>query len=161
MTLGDSFVALLAITAIEAALFVVGIHGPALLAALILPVYTSMQFQNTAAAHAHLPLPHIVVVSTFLFVFPGGAGATLPLVLLLLRSPVARLKRFAYATLAPSLLNVNEPVIFGLPLAYNPVLAVPFVLAPVALACTTYAAHGAGPGRAADLLRAVVASRRW
>ncbi len=142
--LGDSFAALLAITAIESALFVVGIHGPALLAALILPVYATMQFQNTAAAHAHLPLPHIVVVSTFLFVFPGGAGATLPLVLLLLRSPVARLKRFGYATLAPSLINVNEPVIFGLPVAYNPVLAVPFVLAPVALACTTYGALALG-----------------
>jgi PTS system cellobiose-specific IIC component len=143
-TLGDSFVALLAITAIESLLFVVGIHGPALLAAIVLPIYVDLQVQNTAAAHAHQPLPHLVVVSTFLFVFPGGAGATLPLVLLLLRSRVPRLKKIAYATLVPSLLNVNEPVIFGLPLAYNPALAVPFILAPVALACTTYAALGLG-----------------
>jgi PTS system cellobiose-specific IIC component len=143
-TLGDSFVALLVITAIEAALFLVGIHGPALLAALVLPLYTELQFQNTSAAHAHEPIPHVVVVSTFLLVFPGGAGATLPLVLLLLRSRVARLKKFALATLLPSLFNVNEPVIFGLPLAYNPTLAVPFVVAPVVLACTTYAALALG-----------------
>ena len=76
--------------------------------------------------------------------FPGGAGATLPLVLLLLRSRVPRLRTFAYATILPSLFNINEPVIFGLPLAYNPVLAVPFVLAPVVLACTTYAAIALG-----------------
>jgi PTS system cellobiose-specific IIC component len=143
-TLGDSFVALALITAVEAMLWVVGIHGPALLAALVLPVYLRLQFENTHAFTHHEPIPHIVVVSTFLFVFPGGAGATLPLVVLLLRSRVARLRKFAYATILPSLINVNEPVIFGLPLAYNPVLAVPFVVAPVALACTTYAAMAFG-----------------
>ena len=143
-TLGDSFAALLLITAIEAALWLVGIHGPALLAAIVLPVYAGLQAENTAAQLHHEALPHIVVVSTFLFVFPGGAGATLPLVLLLLRSRVARLRTFAYATVVPSLFNINEPVLFGLPLVYNPVLAVPFVLAPTALACTTYGAMALG-----------------
>jgi len=139
-TLGDTFAALVLITAIEALLWLVGIHGPALLAALVVPVYLQLQAQNADALAHHQPIPHVVVVSTFLFVFPGGAGATLPLVALLLRSRVARLRKFAYATILPSLINVNEPVIFGLPLAYNPVLAVPFVVAPVVLACTTYAA---------------------
>jgi PTS system cellobiose-specific IIC component len=123
---------------------VFGIHGPALLAAIVLPVYMNLQFVNTAAHAHHDAIPHIVVVSTFLFVFPGGAGATLPLVLLLLRSRVPRLRTFAFATLLPSLINVNEPVIFGLPLAYNPVLAVPFVVAPIVLSCTTYAAMAIG-----------------
>ena len=143
-TLGDSFVALVLITAIEALLWLFGIHGPALLAAIVVPVYLNLQFQNTSAFGHHEPIPHIVVVSTFLFVFPGGAGATLPLIVLLLRSRVRRLRSFAYATIVPSLFNVNEPVIFGLPLAYNPVLAVPFVAAPVALACTTYGAMALG-----------------
>jgi cellobiose PTS system EIIC component len=143
-TLGDSFGALALITAIEAMLWLVGIHGPAMLAALVFPVYLRMQLQNTAAHAHHDPIPHIVVVSTFLFAFPGGAGATLPLVALLLRSRVARLRKFAYATILPSLINVNEPVIFGLPLAYNPVLAVPFVVAPVVLSCTTYVAMALG-----------------
>lgn len=169
-TLGDSFGALLAITAIESALFVVGIHGPALLAAIVLPVYVDLQVQNTAAAHAHQPLPHLVVVSTFLFVFPGGAGATLPLVLLLLRSRVPRLKKIAYATLVPSLLNINEPVIFGLPLAYNPALAVPFILAPVVLSCTTYGALALGligrpiyyvPSTVPPLLNVFLATFDW
>jgi len=143
-TLGDSFVALVLITGIEAALWVVGIHGPALLAALVLPVYLRLQFENTGALAHHEALPHVVVVSTFLFVFPGGAGATLPLVVLLLRSRVARLRKFAYATILPSIVNINEPVIFGLPIAYNPVLAVPFVVAPIVLSCTTYAALALG-----------------
>ena len=143
-TLGDSWLALVLITGIESALWLVGIHGPALFAAIVLPVYLTLQAANAAAAGRHEPIPHIVVVSTFLFVFPGGAGATLPLVLLLLRSRVRRLRTFAFATLVPSLLNVNEPVMFGLPVAYNPVLAVPFVLAPIVLSTLTYVALALG-----------------
>jgi len=146
--MGDSFAALLALTAIQSALWVVGIHGAAMLAALVLPVYTDLQFQNTAAAHAHAPLPHLVVVSTFLWVFPGGGGATLPMVLLLLRSRVPRLRRVAVATVVPSLLNANEPVMFGLPVAFNPILAVPFVLAPSVLATITWLALHFGLVRA-------------
>jgi PTS system cellobiose-specific IIC component len=146
--LGDSFAALFIITGIEAVLFLFGIHGPALLAALVLPVYLNLQFVNAEAAIHHEPLPHIVVVSTFLFVFPGGAGATLPLVLILMFSNVARLRKFAFATILPSLINLNEPVVFGLPLVYNPILGIPFVLAPLALVCTTYAALALGFVRA-------------
>lgn len=143
-TLGDSFVALALITAIEAALWVVGIHGPALLAAIVLPAYYQLQFQNTDAHLHHAPLPHVVAVSTFMFVFPGGSGATLPLVVLMLRSRLSRLRKLAYASVVPAIFSINEPVIFGLPIAYNPVLAVPFVAAPVALACITYAAMALG-----------------
>ena len=169
-TLGDSFAALVVLTAVEALLWLVGIHGPALLAALVVPVYLHLQLQNTDAFAHRLPLPHTVVVSTFLFVFPGGAGATLPLVVLLLRSRVRRLRTFAYATILPSLININEPVIFGLPLAYNPVLAVPFVVVPVVLASLTYAALALGwvarpafyvPATVPVLLNAVLATLDW
>jgi len=143
-TLGDGFVALAVIVVVETVLWVVGIHGPALLAAIVLPVYLKLQAENSAAYAQHAPIPHLVVTSTFLFVFPGGAGATLPLVVLLLRSRVARLRTFAYAAFGPSLIGVNEPIMFGLPLAYNPVLAVPFVVGPLLFACTTYAALSLG-----------------
>jgi PTS system cellobiose-specific IIC component len=142
--LGDSFAALVIITAVETVLFLIGVHGPALLAALVLPVYINLQFANTAAYAHHEPLPHLVVVSTFLYVFPGGCGATLPLIVLLLRSRVPRLRTFARATIVPSLISTNEPVMFGLPLVYNPVLGIPYVLAPLVLCCTTYAALALG-----------------
>ncbi len=142
--LGDSFTALVIITAVESVLFLFGIHGPALLAALVLPVYINLQFANTAAYAHHQPIPHLVVVSTFLYVFPGGCGATLPLIVLLLRSRVPRLRTFARATIVPSLISTNEPVMFGLPLVYNPVLGIPYVVAPLVLCGTTYAAMALG-----------------
>ncbi|GAC1567800.1 MAG: hypothetical protein NVS2B3_07950 [Vulcanimicrobiaceae bacterium] len=143
-TLGDSLYALLIITFVETLLWTIGIHGPALLAAVVLPVYINLQVQNTEAMARGEALPHIVTVSMFLFVFPGGAGATFPLVLLLLRSRVKRVRTIAYATLVPSLANANEPLMFGLPLVLDPVLGVPFVVAPLVLAVVSYYAVALG-----------------
>ncbi len=142
--LGDSYPALLAIVFVETALWCVGIHGPALLAGVVTPVYLSLQAENTHAFAAHLPLPHIVVVSLFLFVFPGGAGATLPLAALLALSKIPRLRRIGRATLPFALVNANEPLLFTLPIVANPFLVLPFVGIPMLLASITYAAVSAG-----------------
>ncbi|MBV8688464.1 MAG: PTS sugar transporter subunit IIC [Candidatus Eremiobacteraeota bacterium] len=139
-SLGDTYAALLGITVVETALWIAGIHGPATLAAIVTPVYLTLQLQNTAAFSNHAPLPHLVVVSTFLFVFPGGAGATLPLVILMLFTRAARLKNVARLTILPAIFNLNEPLLFGLPVVFNPFLCVPFVLAPAVLATITYLA---------------------
>jgi PTS system cellobiose-specific IIC component len=138
--LGDSLAAVLFIMLIQQLLWLVGIHGPALLAPVVMPVYLGLQSEDMAALARGEAIPHLVVTSFFLFNSPGGAGATLPLVLLLLRSPVQRLRTVAYAALVPTIFNTNEPVTLGLPIVFNPVLAVPFVLAPLLLSVTTYAA---------------------
>lgn len=142
--LGDSYLALLLITVIETALWTAGVHGPALLAGIVTPVYLFLQQQNTTAFDHHQPLPHIVVVSVFLFVFPGGAGATLPLAVMFAFSRIARLRRVGRLALGPSLFNINEPLLFGVPLILNPFFAVPFVLAPAVLATITYLAMWLG-----------------
>lgn len=136
--LGDSAGALFAIVIAETLLWLVGIHGPAALAAIVTPVYLTLQAQNTAAYAQHRPLPHIVVVSLFLFVFPGGAGAVLPLAFFLLFARTERLRNIARATILPAIFNLSEPLLFGLPIVANPFLAIPFVLAPLLTAATTY-----------------------
>ncbi|MDQ2872061.1 MAG: PTS transporter subunit EIIC [Candidatus Eremiobacteraeota bacterium] len=142
--LGDTYVALMLITLIETLLWTIGIHGPATVAAIVTPVYFTLQLQNTDAYGHHQPLPHIVVVSLFLFVFPGGAGATLPLSFVLLFSRVQRLRKIARLTIVPAIFNINEPLLFGLPIVFNPFLAVPFIVAPLVLATMTYAAVAYG-----------------
>lgn len=138
--LGDTYAALLIIVVVETLLWSIGMHGPALLAAVVTPVYLTLQTQNSAAFAHHEPLPHIVVVSLFLFVFPGGAGATLPLAVLLALSRVPRLRVIGRATILPALINTNEPLLFGVPVVLNPFLIPPFVLVPILLATTTYVA---------------------
>jgi cellobiose-specific phosphotransferase system component IIC len=142
--LGDTYLALMVIVAIETILWTAGVHGPAMLAAIVTPVYLTMQMQNTHAFTLHAPLPYIVVVSLFLFVFPGGAGATLPLAALLAISHVPRLRRVGRATIVPALFNLNEPLLFAAPVVFNPYLVLPFVGAPLVLATVTYAAVAAG-----------------
>jgi len=44
----------------------------------------------------------------------------------------------------PALFNINEPLIFGAPVVMNPTLAVPFLLAPLLCALTTWAAMQLG-----------------
>jgi lactose/cellobiose-specific phosphotransferase system IIC component len=68
------------------------------------------------------------------FVHLGGSGATLGLMLALFI--VAREgphRRIARMSLLPSLFNINELLIFGLPIALNPMFLMPFLLAPVVL----------------------------
>jgi cellobiose-specific phosphotransferase system component IIC len=142
--LGDTYVALIAIVLAQTLLWTAGVHGPAVLATIVTPIYLTMQMQNTHAYAAHAPLPFAVVTSTFLFVFPGGSGATLPLAALLAFSRIARLRRVGRATLLPAIFNINEPLIFGTPIVFNPYLVIPFVAAPFALATVTYAATAAG-----------------
>jgi PTS system cellobiose-specific IIC component len=142
--LGDTYTALLLITIAETLLWLVGIHGPAMLAAIVTPIYVTLQMQNTAAYAAHRPLPHLVVVSLFLFVFPGGAGATLPLAAMLAASKAERLRKIGRVSVIPAIFNISEPLLFGLPIVFNPFLAVPFVLVPVTLATITYLAVAYG-----------------
>ncbi|HEX3670722.1 MAG TPA: PTS transporter subunit EIIC [Candidatus Cybelea sp.] len=142
--LGDTYLALIIIVAIETILWTAGVHGPAMLAAIVTPVYLTMQMQNTHAFTVHAPLPYVVVVSLFLFIFPGGAGATLPLAALLALSRVPRLRRVGRATFLPSLFNLNEPLLFAAPVVFNPHLVLPFVGAPLVLATVTYGAVALG-----------------
>jgi PTS system cellobiose-specific IIC component len=142
--LGDTYVALLVIVFIETLLWTAGVHGPAMLAAIVTPVYLTMQLQNTHAFTLHAPLPYIVVVSLFLFVFPGGAGATLPLAALFAISAVPRLRRVGRMTLVPALFNLNEPLLFAAPVVFNPHLVIPFVAAPLVLSTVTYVAVASG-----------------
>lgn len=57
----------------------------------------------------------------------GGIGATLPLVIMMaFMARSQRLKAIGRVSLVPSIFNINEPVVFGAPIAFNPILMVPF-----------------------------------
>jgi cellobiose-specific phosphotransferase system component IIC len=168
--LGDTYLALIVIVVVQTLLWTIGLHGPALLAAFVTPVYLALQAQNTAAYQSHLPLPHIVVVSLFLFIFPGGAGSTLPLAALLALSRVSRLRTIGRATIVPAFFNANEPLLFGVPVVLNPFLVPPFIIAPLVLATTTYSAVALGwigraiyyvPSSIPTLASTVIATLDW
>lgn len=68
------------------------------------------------------------------FVLMGGSGNTLSLFLaLLLFSKRRNNKRLACYSALPMIFNVNEILVFGLPIVFNPLLLIPFVLTPIVL----------------------------
>lgn len=71
------------------------------------------------------------------FIMMGGTGATLSLALLLLTAKSKGLKSLGKASLLPSLMNINEPVMFGC-IVWNPLLMIPSLLCAIALPITTF-----------------------
>lgn len=83
------------------------------------------------------------------FVLPmanlGGAGATIGLAILLaFRAKSEYGSKLGKAILAPSIFNINEPVIFGVPIVLNPILMIPFIFAPMVLATIAWFATKLG-----------------
>lgn len=136
----DSLLGAWTVVLADGAMWLFGVHPVAILGALK-PVWLSMLTENMAARADGLPLPHVATREFFLwFVWQGGSGGTLALALLLARARSRALRGVGRLGLVPSLFNVNEPILFGLPVVMNPRLAVPFLAAPLATATTTYLA---------------------
>lgn len=122
--------------------WVLGIHGPAIMSPVIRPIWDMTIAENMevfAAGTAAGALPNMFT-EQFLqwFIWIGGAGATLALVCLFLRSKSKYIKSLGKLCLIPGIFNINEPVIFGAPIVMNPILAIPFVVAPIIMTIVSY-----------------------
>lgn len=75
----------------------------------------------------------------------GGAGITLGLVIaMLIVAKTSRLKAMSKLSAVPSLFNINEPIVFGLPIMFNPLLLIPVTLAPIISVLIAYFAMAIG-----------------
>lgn len=109
-----------------------GVHGNMVCYVGMLSVIQTMTSENLAAFAAGINCPH-PEWAAFSFVLLGGAGATLSLNLLMV-SPLCKSKQFktlGKLALPSSLFNISEPMTFGTPIIMNPILFVPFVVAPI------------------------------
>ncbi|MGL5575899.1 MAG: PTS sugar transporter subunit IIC [Sarcina sp.] len=118
-----------------------GLHGSNILAPIISAVLLPLTEANMAAVQAGATPEHIIN-SQFLdsFVNMGGSGTTIALLIAIYIAGRKSKTQMMIAKLgtAPGLFNINEPVIFGMPLVLNPIYLVPFVLAPLASALIAY-----------------------
>lgn len=109
-------------------LWTLGIHGDLTIGIVLQPIWTSNLTANAQAAAQGQPLPWIYTDLFRTYVVPGGSGATLPLAFYLTRSKSARLRRVGWLGIWPGIFNINEPITFGTPVIFNPVLAIPFIV---------------------------------
>ena len=107
-----------------------GIHGTMILVPVIMPLGIQAAVAN-AAAYAAGGYDALVFYPVALFgsmAICGGTGNTLPLCIFGLRAKSEQIKAVAKIGLVPGWFGINEPVTFGMPIMYNPILCIPYVL---------------------------------
>lgn len=68
----------------------------------------------------------------------GGIGATLALNFMFLFSKSKKLRTLGKVCIGPGLFSINEPILYGAPMVYNPILLIPMLLCAVAGSVITW-----------------------
>lgn len=130
----DTLPGLLVIMLLIHALWSVGVHGANIIGSLTTAIALSNMAENALGGN-YLFAGELQNA----FIIAGGSGATLGLtVLMLCFAKSEQLKAVGKAEIACSIFNINEPLLFGLPIVYNPSMIIPFILAPMASAAATW-----------------------
>lgn len=123
----------MAYSALIQALWFFGAHGPNLLFSVEESVLAPAALANLSA-HIQGTGPELILTKTFFDAFTriGGSGSTLCLILAILwKSRDGGARKICLISLMPALCNVNEPLIYGIPLILNPTYFIPFFITPV------------------------------
>jgi PTS system cellobiose-specific IIC component len=125
---GTSYIGTMVAVFVEHILWSLGLHGSSIV---IFPIFEPMWIENV---QENLNGARHIVTQPFYEngIWIGGSGATLPAVVYMLVFAKSKLlKQVGRIGIAPGIFNINEPVTFGLPIVLNPVLMIPFFLAPM------------------------------
>lgn len=114
-------------------LWFIGVQGQHFLYAIDVEYYGAFAAANEAAAlHGAAPLYIINHTANNIYLFLGGTGSVFALLLAIFcfsRNPATRM--LAKIACVPTLFNISEILVFGLPIIMNPLFLVPFFLAPL------------------------------
>ncbi|MEG0365373.1 MAG: PTS transporter subunit EIIC [Coprobacillus sp.] len=124
-----------------------GLHGGLLMGPINTVVFGELMPANIAAFAANEAIPNFFVGVPFFEVFTkmGGGGNVLALIVaVLVVAKTSEYREVAKIGLVPSLFNISEPVVFGLPIVFNPILVIPFLIAPLVCYSIAYFASAIG-----------------
>lgn len=119
-----------------------GIHGSNLLFGVATYLFERGMAVNMAL-DAMGKQPTEIYTKTFIdtFILCGGSGATLCLLAALLleasENKKSNNRHIFKLSIFSSIFNINEPLLFGLPLVFNPIMVIPFVLVPILFLITS------------------------
>lgn len=116
-----------------------GIHGSMTVLPIFMPIFLGYLGENTAAIEAGKEVPHMINFGLFDLANLGGSGATLGLVtVMFFFAKSNRYKSFSKVVFPAGIFGVNEPVVFGMPIMFNVILLIPFLLVPVIIVTLGY-----------------------
>ena len=143
---GGTLPGVLVIMLVAQVFWVVGIHGNNLVAAVKEPLLLPLILENMEAFEKGAEIPNIVSL-TFSQVFMEytGSGVTIGLLIcIFIFSKRADNRAVAKLSISPALFNINETVTFGIPVVMNPIIAIPFIVAPLVSGVIAYALTSIG-----------------
>lgn len=135
--LGQNVGSVIVLSIVSTLLWTMGIHGPNTIAAIRDTMFAEANNANLAHLAANgdiwsVPFPVTWGSLNDGFANYGGTGCTLGLVIaIFLFSKAKDQKEIAKLSFAPGLFNINESVIFGLPIVLNPIYIIPFIVTPI------------------------------
>lgn len=138
--LGGSFIGTIIAVLAAQIFWSMGLHGATIVGSVMTPIWLQMMDENRIAFQMGTEIPNITN-SAFIFYVSklGGSGLTLSLVIFMtFMAKSKQLREIGKMSLGPGIFNINEPVIFGTPIVMNPVLVVPFILAPMVSTAILY-----------------------
>ena len=147
MSLGSGLIAtLIAIFAIQV-LWFFGLHGQIIVNSVLDPIWNTLSLENYEAFVAHKDVSNIIT-KQFMETFTvgiGGTGMTLAVIVgIFILAKSKQMREVAKIAAPAGIFNVNEPVIFGLPIVMNPIILIPWILAPMAAVVIAYVAMSIG-----------------
>lgn len=137
---GNTFFVALLLPVIQQFFWFFGLHGSNLIDPVMQTVYVPAVLDNAAAVLKGEPAPWIVTKSFYdAFVNMGGSGTTIALIAaIFVGSKRKDYRLVAGMSTAPGLFNINESILFGLPMVLNPIMFIPFLLVPIVLTTVSY-----------------------
>lgn len=135
--LGNNVGSVIVFVLISQFLWVLGIHGPNTIAAVRDTMFAEANNANLSYLAKggdiwNAPFPVTWGGLNDAFANMGGSGATLGLIIaIFLFSKAQEQRSIAKLSFAPGLFNINESIIFGLPIVLNPIFIIPFILTPI------------------------------
>lgn len=143
--LGTSFIGSLMTVFAISILWSVGINSGSMVNGFVRPFWLENQIDNINALKEGLPLPHIITEQFFDMIWMGGAGATLSLLLAVgIFAKSRHIKSVGAIGAVPGIFNINEPILFGMPIILNPIMLIPFNVVPLVMVTTQYLAMSIG-----------------
>ncbi len=150
-SMGTGLIAMLVVMFVMQLLWFFGLHGFSIVWGIVgtvwIPFFMAQIDTFTQTGNLQVftdnPSPNVMAL---IYGMIGGSGSTLALVLivLLLAGSTSYYRAIAKVAIVPSLFNINEPVIFGMPIVLNPLLFIPFVAIPLVNITIAYFAHASG-----------------
>ncbi len=115
----NSYWAALGMILLMLVLWSIGIHGMNVVSSVAYPFWMTQMANNADAISAGNPSEATGIVTEpffHMFTHIGGSGATLGLAIFMLFAASVQLKQVGKTAIIPSLFNINEPLIFGVPM---------------------------------------------